>query len=80
MAYRVAVFPLEDEARADQAPTALESALQDIPGIRDAAIDPLGQTVRIIYDDDRTNLLDVRRILAQHGFPVSTPITSEGQL
>lgn len=79
MAYRIAVFPLQDEIRAEQVP-GLEALADEIPGVRELAVDPIGQLVRMIYDDAQTSILEVAHALAAQGYPSGVPIVTEGRL
>jgi len=79
MSNKTAVFPLTGETRPDQAPVGLEDLLRRQPGVREVAIDPIGQVVSLHFDDAETDIRRIREQLAQHGYPIGTPITVSEQ-
>ena len=80
MAYRIAILPLADATQRGQALNGLESLARQLPGVYDATLDPIGETVRIVYDDERVEVLEIAGQLARQGYPIATPLTTEGEL
>ncbi|MHB0935395.1 MAG: hypothetical protein ACYDCO_21605 [Armatimonadota bacterium] len=69
MATRTAIFSLEGTERPDQAPVGLIDEIRRMPGVLDLTIEPVSETVKLVYDDVQADVEEIRRNLARHGYP-----------
>jgi hypothetical protein len=77
MATRTTLWPLEAEARPDQAPVGLIETIRQWPGIISIAIEPVSGTVKLVYDDAQADLHRVRQYLADHGYPTGGALLTD---
>ena len=77
MTTRTVIWPLQTEARPDQAPVGLVEAIRQFPGVHSITIEPVSEVVKLVYEDTRAELPRIRQYLAEHGYPTGDRLLTD---